>query len=109
MDPDFLRVRYSSETDKSEGGSAAALLGANQGYQNKALDKLLTEQRAEVNPEKRKLLINQVQQILAEDVPELPLFNNYYLYAYNAQKYDGWTYMFDHPVMEHAKLSYLQR
>ena len=109
LDPDFLRVRYSSETDKSEGGSATALLGANQGYQNKALDKLLTEQRAEVNPEKRKLIINQIQQILAEDVPEIALFNNYYLYAYNVQKYDGWTYMFDHPVMEHAKLSYLKR
>lgn len=109
LDPDFLRVRYSSETDKSEGGSATALLGANQGYQNTALDKLLTEQRGEVNPEKRKLIINRIQQILATDVPEIPLFNNYYLYAYNVQKYDGWTYMFDHPVMEHAKLSYLKR
>ena len=110
LDADFLRVRYHSQMDyAAAGGSATALLGADQGYQNTELDKLLAEQRVEVDPEKRKTLLFEIQEILAEDVPEIPLFNNFYLYAYNADKYDGWTFMFDHPVMEHAKLSYLQR
>ena len=110
LDADFLRVRYHSQVDLEEaGGSLSAILGADQGYQNTELDKLLAEQRGEVNPEKRQSLLFEIQQILTEDVPEIPLFNNYYLYAYNADKYDGWTFMFDHPIMEHAKLSYLQR
>ena len=110
LDADFIRVRYHSQVDVEEaGGSMTAILGADQGYQNAELDTLLAEQRVEVDPEKRRSLLYEIQQILAEDVPEIPLFNNYYLYAYNADKYDGWTFMFDHPVMEHAKLSYLQR
>ncbi len=110
LDPDFLRVRYHSQIDYEDaGGSLSAILGANQGYQNPALDELLAEQRVEVDPEKRKAILYEIQEILAEDAPEIPLFNGYYLYAYNADKYDGWTFMFDHPVMEHAKLSYLQR
>ena len=110
LDADFLRIRYNSQIDfKDAGGSLSAILGADQGYQNAELDRLLAEQRVEVDPEKRKLILFEIQEMLAQDVPEIPLFNNYYLYAYNADKYDGWTFMFDHPVMEHAKLSYLQR
>ena len=110
LDADWIRVRYHSQIDYEDaGGSLSALLGADQGYQNTELDKLLVEQRAEVDPEKRNLLLFEIQEILAQDVPEIPLYNSYYLYAYNADKYDGWTFMFDHPVMEHAKLSYLQR
>ena len=110
LDADFLRVRYHSQIDYEDaGGSLSALLGADQGYQNTEVDKLLAEQRVEVDPEKRKSILFEIQELLAEEVPEIPLFNGYYLYAYNADKYDGWTFMFDHPVMEHAKFSYLQR
>ena len=110
LDPDYLRVRYHSRIDYEDaGGSLSAILGADQGYQNSELDELLDEQRVEVDPEKRKSILFDIQEILAEDVPEIPLFNNYYLYAYNADRYDGWTFMFDHPVIEHAKLSFLEK
>ncbi len=110
LDADYLRVRYASTIDTvGRGGSATALLGADQGYFNPVVDDLFVRQLKEPDQKKRKELFQELQKILAEDVPEIPLYNNYYYTAYRPQKYDGWTFMFDHPVMEHAKLSYLAR
>jgi len=109
MDADFLRIRYISSREGVKGGSATGILGADQGYKNTEVDSLLREQLRETNYEKRKQILFRLQEVLAHDVPEIPLYNNYYLYAYRPGEYDGWTFMFDHAVMEHAKLSYLER
>ena len=109
LDADYLRIRYISERDKGAGGSATALLGCDQGYKNNEVDRLVLEQLHETDYEKRKEILFSLQELLARDVPEIPLFNNYYLYAFRPGEYDGWTFMFDHAVMEHAKLSYLER
>ncbi len=110
LDPDWLRIRYSSAKEDSEaGGSATALLGADQGYVNAVLDELLIMQKRETDQALRKALVYQIQELLAEELPEIALYNGYYYYAYRPAVYDGWTFMFDHPVMEHAKLSFLER
>lgn len=50
-------------------------LGANRGrYRNPALDQLLDEQRAEMDPGMRKLLLWKVQEIVAEDEPYITLW-----------------------------------
>jgi peptide/nickel transport system substrate-binding protein len=50
-------------------------LGANRGrYRNPALDKLLDQQRAEMDPDSRKRLIWKVQEIVAEDEPYIDLW-----------------------------------
>lgn len=110
LDADWLRIRYSSLQDDTEaGGSASALLGADQGYANAELDKLFERQKRETDQAVRKELFFEIQELLSLEVPEIPLYNNYYYYAYRPGLYDGWTFMFDHPVMEHAKLSFLER
>ncbi len=110
LDADWLRVRYSSsEAGTEAGGSATALLGANQGYSNEALDELLMKQKRETDQEARKELLFEIQEVLAQEVPEIPLYNGLYYYAYRPGVYDGWTFMFDHPVMEHAKFSFLEK
>jgi peptide/nickel transport system substrate-binding protein len=110
LDADWLRIRYSSLKDDAEaGGSASALLGADQGYANAELDDLFDRQKRETDQAVRKALFFEIQELLALEVPEIPLYNNYYYYAYRPGLYDGWTFMFDHPVMEHAKLSFLER
>lgn len=110
LDADWLRIRYSSLKDDTEaGGSASALLGADQGYVNAELDDLFERQKRETNQAVRKELFFEIQELLALEVPEIPLYNNYYYYAYRPGVYDGWTFMFDHPVMEHAKHSFLER
>jgi len=49
--------------------------GANRGhYHNPALDRLLDEQRVEVDQEKRKALLSQIQKIVAEDEPYINLW-----------------------------------
>ncbi len=110
LDADWLRIRYASTGhDAAGGGSATALLGAGQGYSNPAVDLLFEAQMLETDQTARKNLFYEIQQILAEDVPEIPLYNGFYYYAFRPGHYDGWTFMFDHPVMEHAKLSFLER
>jgi peptide/nickel transport system substrate-binding protein len=110
LDADWLRIRYASTgSDAAGGGSATALLGAGQGYSNPALDLLFEAQRVEANRNQRRAIFFEIQEILAEEVPEIPLYNGFYYYAFQPEHYDGWTFMFDHPVMEHAKLSFLER
>ena len=49
--------------------------GANRGhYHNPALDQLLDEQRVEMDQEKRKALLSQIQKIVAEDEPYINLW-----------------------------------
>ena len=49
--------------------------GANRGhYQNPALDELLDEQRVEMDQEKRKAILSQIQKIVAEDEPYINLW-----------------------------------
>jgi len=51
--------------------------GANRGhYRNSQLDALMAQARAEPDPEKRKALFYQIQQIVAEDLPYVSLWFN---------------------------------
>jgi len=51
--------------------------GANRGhYRNARIDALTDQIRMEMNQEKRKALYSEVQKILAEDLPYLPLWFN---------------------------------
>ncbi|MCL6446601.1 MAG: diguanylate phosphodiesterase [Armatimonadetes bacterium] len=104
-DPDYLRERFAG---RSRGGLSPSASGL-RGYNNDELNNLLEKQRLEMDDQKRKQLIFKIQEILAEDVPEIPL---YYTTGYNVfrpAKYDGWMFMFDHHSLTHSKLSYLER
>ncbi len=51
-------------------------------YYNEKMNQLISEQRKEQNPEKRKAIFGQIQDILAEDVPYIPLWQTKeYLFA----------------------------
>lgn len=66
-DPDMFEFVFSSKKFPPD--------GANRGhYKNPALDALLDEERTEMNREKRKALLSQVQKIVANDEPYLNLF-----------------------------------
>lgn len=109
LDADFLRIRYFSERQEGAGGSATAILGSDQGYKNSEVDLLLQEQLIETDREKRKQIVYNLQTVLAQEVPEIPLYNNYYYFVFRPEEYDGWTFMFDHAVMSHAKFSFLEK
>ncbi len=68
-DPDFIEYAFSPKRFPRD--------GANRGhYGNSRIDALTDQIRVEMNQEKRKLLCSEVQRILAEDLPYLPLWFN---------------------------------
>jgi len=105
-DADYLRTKFCGESFGIEGASHGRPLT---GYQNDEVDELCLAQLSEIDAEKRKEIVYEIQEVLAEDVPSIPL---YYTASYNAYRpavYDGWMNMFDHHEMTHSKLSYLDR
>ncbi len=68
-DPDFFEYAFSSRRFPPD--------GANRGhYRNARIDALTDQIRVEMNQEKRKALCSEVQKILADDLPYLPLWFN---------------------------------
>jgi peptide/nickel transport system substrate-binding protein len=68
-DPDFFEFAFSSKRFPPD--------GANRGhYRNPRIDALTDQIRVEINQEKRKALCSEIQKILAEDLPYLPLWFN---------------------------------
>lgn len=103
-DPDLLRDIYA----KAEGvGSSPAADGV-PGYDNARVNDLCRRQLLELDPERRRELVMELQSVIAEDLPQLPLYNTTGYIVYRPAKYDGWRYMFDHHEVTHNKLSYLE-
>lgn len=104
-DPDSLREIYG--TDTQEDGSPAS--NSLPGYYNDEITKLSQEQMKEIDNKKRKEMIFKLQELIAEDAPQIPLYNTKSYFIYKTSKYDGWMYTYDHHYPEHCKLSYLIR
>ena len=107
QDADYLRTRYSGVVTGSTSSVAAG--AAVYGYHNDALDALAAREVTELDDEKRKQIVFEMQQIIAEDVPTIPLFYTTSYDAWYTSKYDNWMNMFDHHARTHSKLSYLER
>jgi peptide/nickel transport system substrate-binding protein len=106
-DADYLRERFSSE--KKAGGGISPNLMRFKGYSNPELSELLEKQFETIDENERKKHIFKAQELLAEDVPEIPIYYTTGYSVYKPAKYDGWMFMFDHHSLEHSKLSYLER
>jgi peptide/nickel transport system substrate-binding protein len=106
-DADYLRERFSSE--KKAGGGISPNLMRFKGYSKPELSELLEKQFETIDENERKKQIFKAQELLAEDVPEIPIYYTTGYTVYKPAKYDGWMFMFDHHSLEHSKLSYLER
>jgi peptide/nickel transport system substrate-binding protein len=104
-DPDYLRDRFAG---RSKGGISPSASGL-RGYNNGELSDLLEEQHLALDEQKRRELVFKIQEILAEDVPEIPIYYTTGYSVYRPGKYNGWMFMFDHHALTHSKLSYLKR
>lgn len=105
-EPDYLR-RFVGK--KSAKGGISPLESGLRGYNNPQLNSLLLKQKQEFNRTKRKEIFYEIQNILAEDVPEIPLYYTSGYTVFRPEKYNGWMFMFDHHSLVHSKLSYLER
>jgi ABC-type transport system substrate-binding protein len=63
------------------------------GYKNPQFDELIEMERKEADREKRKKLVFRAQQIIARDMPCLPLYNKKMIEAYRKDRFEGWVDM----------------
>lgn len=83
-DPDLLRQVFSSKTGPS-------LTGAT-GYANAQFDDLATRQRVAFDTDRRKELVGQMQQIIARDLPVLPLYYPDDIQVFRTSVLDRWYF-----------------
>lgn len=60
-------------------------------YRNPELDILLEQQRRALEPGKRQEVIWKIQEIVARDIPALPIYMKTSLVAYRMEKFTGWN------------------
>ncbi|QGG49059.1 ABC transporter substrate-binding protein [Heliorestis convoluta] len=101
-DPDYLRVRFASDLPTSISGKVP-------GYANEQVTELALRQLKEIDDEKRRDTIMQLQEILAKEVAEIPLYFTTGKTAYRHDIYGGWLHAYDHHNLTHNKLSFLAR
>lgn len=95
-DPDMLRTRFGSK------------YGSVLGYENPELDELLEGQRRILDESQRIEAVYKIQDLLAEEVINLPLYNTSSYTVYRPEKYDGWKHVFNHHEVTHNKISFLE-
>jgi len=88
LDPDYLRNFFHSDNDKHRGWNIS-------GYRNPDFDRIATESSNEMNREARRKMIWQMQEIIMEDVPYIPLYNPLLIEAVRKDKFSGWVNMVD--------------
>lgn len=87
IDPDMFiyAVFHSSNTDP--GGNNYA------GFESEAYDALAEAQRTEMDPEKRKEIVFEAQEMLAEEAPIDIMYIRELVYAYNHERFDNFVLM----------------
>ena len=105
-DADYLRTRYCDETSETNSVSSAASVF---GYHNDTLNALGARELQELDDKARKEIVYEMQTVLAEDIPAIPLYYTTSYDAWHISKYDGWINMYDHHARTHSILSYIQR
>lgn len=107
QDADYLRTRYCDEG--SQASKSVASGAAVYGYHNDTLNALSARELQESDEGKRKEIIYDMQAVIANDVPAIPLYYTTSYDAWRISKYDGWMNMYDHHARTHSILSYLER
>jgi len=87
IDPDMYIYAIFHSSNAEPGGNNFT------GYTVDAYDQLAEAQRNEMDPDKRKEIIFEAQEMLADDVPMIPLFFVDLVFAYNNERFDDFTVM----------------
>ncbi|MFY9446070.1 MAG: ABC transporter substrate-binding protein [Dethiobacteria bacterium] len=101
-DPSYLGERFT-------GGDRGDWSSGTPGYYNARVEELAKQLKTEIDEEVRKEITMELQQVLAEDVPEICLYLTTGHDVYRNDIHDGWRHVFDHHMMEHNILSFVKR
>lgn len=77
------------------------------GYADPEVDRLTEAASRAADRDERRALLQRVQEIVADDVPFVPLFYEAGVYAYRPDAYDGWSYLPGRGIL--YKASFLAR
>ena len=88
LDPDYLRSFFHSRNDKPRGRNMG-------GYRNPDFDRIADQSSSPMDREKRRELIREMQRMILEDVPYIPLYNPKLLEAARKDKFTGWVNMLE--------------
>lgn len=83
-DPDYMRQIYSSKVPKR--------FQSVQGYVNPQFDQISAQQLTTLDTTQRRLLIDQMQQIVARDVPMIPLYYPRLYAVFRTDRFDSWYF-----------------
>ncbi|MCA9508300.1 MAG: ABC transporter substrate-binding protein [Myxococcales bacterium] len=78
-EPDLYHWVHHSENIPDLDGSG----GNRHGYRNQKVDKLIEQARSIISPQERKMLYHQIEQILLDELPYIPLWNEDQIVIYN--------------------------
>ncbi len=84
LDPDYIRTFFCCVNDRPRGWNMS-------GYNNPVFDKMAEKQTCVADIEERKKMIWEMQAILMEDIPYLPLYNPHILEAVFTKRFHGWV------------------
>ena len=59
-------------------------------YSNPVYDQMYLDQNCEMDEEKRLQMVHDMQKIIYEDAPYIPLYMEYYVEVYRADRWEGW-------------------
>jgi peptide/nickel transport system substrate-binding protein len=88
LDPDYLRTFFHSENNRPGGWNMS-------GYTNPYYDSLADESARTMNPAGRRELIYELQRIIMQDVPYIPLYNPHLIEAARTDRFEGWVPMLE--------------
>ena len=86
LDPDYVRNFFHSMNDKPRGWNMS-------GYRNPDFDRIADESASTMDQDKRRELVWDMQKILIEDIPYIPLYNPTLVEAVRKGRFTGWVEM----------------
>lgn len=84
IDPDYIQNFFHSSQIRRRGRNTSA-------YNNPSYDKFADESAKELDREKRRKIIFEMQSILMDDIPWIPLFNASVIEGYRKNRFSGWV------------------
>ena len=88
LDPDYLRIFFHSAFDKERGWNMS-------GYHREEFDRIADASQSAMDMKQRQALVYRMQELIAEDVPYLPLYRPKMVEAVRTDSFSGWVPMLE--------------
>jgi ABC-type transport system substrate-binding protein len=88
LDPGYVRNLFHSTNDKPRGWNMS-------GYHNPVFDDMADRSISEMDPDKRQVLVVEMQKRIADDLPYIPIYKPSVVEAVRNDRFEGWVEMLE--------------